>query len=766
MNDQASGPTRNSAGGQLVPTTQTLPRITDPYGPPPDYGAAGVEASEPFRLKLLETWRILNKRKWLILGIAASLIALNTIRTLMQTPLYTATVRLQIEREAKIVEGGDIMPDAPDYEFMQTQLQLLRSFMMAHRVASVLRLEKEPDFFKPKNFSFIRAVREMLRGSGTSDQKTPAKLQRAAAGIISGNVQVQSVGKSRLIDISYSDPEPKRARRIANAYADAFVATNLDKRFQSNAQAKVFLEDKIQQLKLRLEESERKLVAFAQEQQIVDVTSKASIADSNLAAANAELGALIAQRTKQQQLWQQLEAADAINLPQLLSDPVISSLRNQRRALLLRYQEKLQTFRPEYPEMVQLSNQMKEIDTQLASEVQTLKESSKASYDALLAQENIMKERILSLKKELLDLQKRSIEYNSIQREVDTNRDLYTSLLQRYKEVDLASGVVSNNVFIADAAGLPSAPSSPNWSHALLLGLAFGLAGGLAVAYALERMDDKIRSGEQIEAISGLAILGVIPNSSEIAQDTDDPHSGIAEAYRSLCTSLLFATENGLPKTLAITSSTPSEGKSLTSMFIAKHFAILGRKVLLIDADLRNPSLHVKLNCDNSIGLSNYLTGACTPPEAAQKTAVPSLAFIASGPLPPNAADLLAGARLHSLLSIGSEVFDLIILDGPPVLGLADAQIIASATAATLFVVGAGQTRAGLLTGSLRRLHLSRASVIGAVLTKYDLKAAGYGYGYGYDYGYGYGADAVRRRLPVGNGSASPPQLTDAHGNA
>ena len=179
-------------------------------------------------------------------------------------------------------------------------------------------------------------------------------------------------------------------------------------------------------------------------------------------------------------------------------------------------------------------------------------------------------------------------------------------------------------------------------------------------------------------------------------------------------------------------------------MAIAKHFANLGRRVLLVDADLRNPSLHAKLARDNAVGLSNCLTGVCTPPEAMQKTAIDNLAFIASGPLPPNAADLLGSARLISLLSIGSEIFDLIVIDGPPVLGLADALLLSSATSGTLFVVGAGKTKKGLIRGALKRLQLSRGSLIGAVLSSYDAKAAGYGthYDYGYGYGYGYGSRA------------------------
>ena len=319
---------------------------------------------------------------------------------------------------------------------------------------------------------------------------------------------------------SYSDPSPQRAQRIANAYADAFLASNLDKRFQANASAKTFLEDKIKQLKLRLEDSEKRQLAFAQEQQIVDVSDKASIAENNLAAANAALGTLISERTKNEQLWRQTEAADAINLPQLLSNGVIEGLRSKRKELDIEYQQKSQIFKPAYPAMVQIKNQIDEIDRQLAAEIQTIKDSLKAAYESSLAQEEEMKKRVETLKQEVLDLQKRSIQYNILKREVDTNRELYTSLLQRYKEVDVASGVGANNVFVVDRALLPGSPSSPQLFRALLLALILGLAAGFGLAYVLERLDDKIRSVEQLELISSLPTLGVIPNISDVELGT------------------------------------------------------------------------------------------------------------------------------------------------------------------------------------------------------------------------------------------------------
>ena len=235
---------------------------------------------------------------------------------------------------AKIVQGDSVMPvENSDVAFMRTQYELLQGRTMAERVASSLKLGDDPDFLKPREFSLVRTLGQMLSASSPGDEAADeAARESAAAGIVSGNVAVRPIAGSRLVDLNYSDPSPQRAQQIANAYADAFLASNLDKRFQANASAKIFLEDKIKQLKIRLEDSEKRQLAFAQEQQIVDVSDKASIAENNLAAANAALGTLISERTKNEQLWRQTEAADAINLPQLLSNGVIAGLTQQAQA--------------------------------------------------------------------------------------------------------------------------------------------------------------------------------------------------------------------------------------------------------------------------------------------------------------------------------------------------------------------------------------------------------------------------------------------------
>jgi capsular exopolysaccharide synthesis family protein len=771
--DQSRGDNGQSVGqyhgGRLVPASPPASQLQrQPYGPNGGYGIPSNDQGSGLSIDFSEYIRTIIKRKWLILSIMGSAVALGAVSTMMATPLYTAAVRLQIDRSVgKVVEGGNITPmesAGSDTEFLRTQYELLQSRALAARVASAQRLGADQDFMKSRSFSLFSTLRAMMTRPVAPNA---SDMERAATALLMTNRAVKPISGSRLVDVTYADPNPARAQIVAMSFADAFIASNLDKRFEANTYAKTFLEDQIKQLKIRLEASETALLDFAQREQIVVVNEKASITENNLSGANAALGTVISERIKNEQLWKQVEASKTMDLPQLLSNGVIDGLRTRRNALVTEYQEKLETFKPGYPAMVQINNKIREIDRQLASEVATVKASFKASYESALSQENEMKARIEGLRAELLDLQKRSIEYNILKREVDTNRGLYNGLLQRFKEVDIASGVGTNNVFIVDRAEVPRSPSSPQPLRAFLLSLVIGLSAGLGAAFLIERFDDTVRSPDELERSAGITTLGVIPKihgGAAIDDELADPRSAVAEAYRSLCTALQFSTESGLPRTLVITSAGPAEGKSSSAVAISRHFATMGLKVLIIDADLRNPSLHKKMSLANEIGLSNYLTGVCTPPETFQATNNPNLAFMASGPLPPNAADLLGSSRLASLFTVGLEVFDLIVIDAPPVMGLADVPLLATVASATVFIVGSGQARKGHVRHAIRRLQQSRVPVIGAVLTKFDTKLDGYGYGYGYNYNYSYGATADNR-LANDPGSAEQPQLA-ARGGA
>jgi succinoglycan biosynthesis transport protein ExoP len=753
MSESSDARWSENRAAQLVPAHGPMPVSHASRTVPALASQSAAEPTEWSGADLLETWRIIVKHKALIAGIAIAVLTLGTTWALTRTPLYSATVRLQIDRNAaQIVEGGNVAPfeGGQDHEFLRTQHELLQSRAVAERVVSALGLAGELGLGRPR--STVAVLTGWIWGQSSSGNgASPADRAREAVAAVLENRTVRPVSGSRLIDVTYTDTDPHRAERIANALADAFIAANMDKRMQVNAHARVFLEDQIKQLKLRLEDSEKALLEFAQREQIVSLDEKASIAESNLASANAVLSGLVAERIKNEQLWRQAEAADAINLPQLLSNTVVDGLRSQRNALVAEYQEKLETFKPGFPAMVQISNKIREIDRQLATEVRTIREALRAAHEASVRQEAAMREQIEHLRAEVLDFQKRSIRHNILKREVDTNRSLYNGLLQRYKEVDIAGGAGANNVFVVDRAEQPLQPSSPRLPRTILISLAIGLGAGLLAALLRERLDDTIGSVEEMESLTGLVTLGVIPRvetARSIQAELAEPQSSLAEAYRALCTALQFSSDNGVPKTLSITSAGASEGKSVTALAIARQLASAGRRVLLVDADLRSPSLHAMLGLGNQMGLSNYLAGAVSPPEVFQTTDLVGLTFMAAGPAPPSAADLLGSPRLLSLMSQGLEVFDQIVIDGPPVMDLADAQILAHVAAGTVFVVGAGEARTGLVRSALKRLRLAHAVLIGALVTKLDWRAAGYGYGHGYGERYG-------RQLRAGAGTHS-----------
>jgi succinoglycan biosynthesis transport protein ExoP len=371
---KSGGDDRRPGGEQqLAPLgAGALPSARDPYGTP-GYGYGHVPEIEgtDFAAMAMRHLRTVLKHKWLILGAVVLFVAIGGVATAMKTPLYTATAQIQIASQpTRVVDAGATTPSeysAPD--FLRTEYELLKSRAMAERVVSMTNLAEDKTFFAPRNPTLLSALGGLLRPAPSEPSAPATALEAWATGIVASNIAVRPVPGARLVNLSYTDPSPQRAERIANAYADAYIASNLDKRFQANAYARTFLDDQIKQLKIKLGESERALLEFAEREKLIEVNEETSIAASNLAAANSALGVLISERMRSEQSWEQVKGASEINLPQFLSNGVIDGLRARRNALVTEYEEKLETFKPNYPAMVQITNKIKEIDRQLAAEV-------------------------------------------------------------------------------------------------------------------------------------------------------------------------------------------------------------------------------------------------------------------------------------------------------------------------------------------------------------------------------------------------------------
>ncbi|MFL6863161.1 MAG: polysaccharide biosynthesis tyrosine autokinase, partial [Allosphingosinicella sp.] len=371
-----------------------------------------------------------------------------------------------------------------------------------------------------------------------------------------------------------------------------------------------------------------------------------------------------------------------------------------------------------------------------------------AQYRAAAATERMIQSKVNTAKGQVLGIRADSIQYNILQRSVDTTRAMYDTLLDRYKQVGVAGGVGSNNVSVVDRAEVPGGPYKPNLMLNLLIGLALGLLGGMGAALALEFLNDTIKSPDDVRDKLQLASLGVIPKkkgAEAVAEELKDQSSALSEAYYSLRTSLQFTTDTGAPKSLLITSTRAAEGKSSTTLALAQNFARLGNRVLLIDADLRKPAFVTGV--DSEDGLSRLITNQDSVQKHVLKTQFENLALLPCGPLPPNPAELLASPRLKAIINEAIGLYDMVIVDGPPVLGLADAPLLGGVCRATLLVIESGKTRTKAASDAIARLRAAGANIVGAVLTKFQARSHGYGYGYGYGYEpYRYGGVGSRDR--------------------
>ena len=707
---------------------------------------------DPDQIDLLAYWRVIIKRRRLIAGVLAGFVALSLLVTLMTQPIYRATALMQVEKEGPpIVSTQGAMPfyDGWDPDFLTTQYELLKSRALAERVANEMNLSAETlatlddPGWTGRVVALLRPAAKTRDATDASGPKRPEALLQQATGIIQGGLSVEPVPNSRLVNLAFDSPDPNFSARVVNGIAEGFISSALERRMGTTSYAKSYLEDQLAQTKSKLEGSERKLVEFAQKEGLVSTgEAGTSLASQNLTDLNGALAEAQSQRIRAEARWRQAAAGGAMPADMLASSAT-GNLQAQRGALQTQYQQKLQTFKPDYPEMQQLKGQIDEVNRQIAAEMGQIRSSVKAEYTAAITQENMLKAQIGALRGQALDVDSRSIEYNILKREADTNRQLYDSLLQRYKEVGAASDVRTNNITIVDRAQ-GGFRFKPNLLKNLAYGFLAGLLLGVMLAVGLEFLDDSLKSPEDIEIKLRLAVLGIIPKlgaKESMAVVSSDPRSSFSEAYRSVRTALQFATDHGVPRSLLVTSPSAGEGKSTTALALARNLAQLGKRVLLVDADLRNPSLHKVLGLKADVGLSNLLAGGSTLANALMHTEEERLHVLLAGPLPPNPAELLSGSKFISMLTVAAETYDQVIIDGPPVLGLADAPILANCVEGTLLVISSAKTRTSTAQSALKRLVSARARVVGALLTKYDSRAAGFGYGYGYKYDayYAYG---------------------------
>jgi capsular exopolysaccharide synthesis family protein len=721
-------------------TTEVTPAGQAPwavanYGP---IGGLAPFAGEPLPssqagdLNVRTLLRIVSEWRWLILSLIAVGLALAVIATLLATPLYRSSATL--EANPPSVEVMDEKSSAngsnqDSYDFISTQVGLLESRSLAQRVAQDLNLASNKAVVDPS----LDAARRL----------------KVATGTVAGGLSVEPPEVGQLIKISYVSTSPELAAQVVNGVADSFIRSNLERRYEASAYARNFLERQIAKTRADLERSERQLVGYAQAQGIINTGGGGeassggdvnSLQGASLVALNTALAEATARRIAAEGAYRQ--ARGASNTVEVNAST--QGMRQSKAALEAEYQEKRTLMKPDHPDMVSLRSRISELDRQISIETSKVSggrsNSLLADYQAASSAERALQGKVAGLKGSVLNLRGRSIQYTILQREVDTNRALYDALLQRYKEIGVAGGVGTNLISIVDRGEVPGGPFSPNLFFNLMVGLALGIAAGLGAAMALEFINDTIKTREDVRNKLKLACLGVIPKrlgKGSFIEDLKDPVSAITESYSAVSASLRFTTEAGAPKVLLITSTRESEGKSSTALALSQNLARLGKSVLLVDSDMRKPTFKA---ANPTQGLTALLTTDLSLRDQVTMTQFQNLWLLPCGPIPPNPADLLSTGRFKAIMAEAGQHFDFVVVDGPPVLGLADAPLLAAVCDGTLIVVEAGKTRTPAVSAAIARVEAAGANIVGAVLTKSAERHGTYGYGYT-PYKYGVGKD-------------------------
>lgn len=709
------------------------------HGEAPVDAPGGQAEAIPFLTHYMSLfWR----RRRVMGGIIVAFVAIGLIVTLLMTPQYTATSEIEIRREtAQIVNMQGVEQDASDadQEFYQTQYGLLRAQSLAEKVASELQLTDNAQFFE----MFEPEEREaMFNENGNPIAGREIRL-RMAGEILLDNIRINPEPQSRLVEIDFTAPSPELARNVANTWAESFIESNLERRYEASSYARDFLENRLATLRTRLDESEVNLQNYAQDQRIVTLPgagrdgSEQSTVAFDLVALNQQLSQATADRINAQGRLSSVRGR-AGESSESLDNAALNQLRAQRAELSGDYEKLMQQFEPAYPPAQALQRQIAEIDRGIRREENRIGNSVELAYQSARAREAALQQEVDTLENQFLDQRRRSIQYRVLGRDVDTNRQLYDALLQRYKEIGIAGGVGTNNVSIVDRADVPARPSSPRLLLNIVLSLFAGVAIGAITAFLLEQSDESMSDPSDAERLIGLPLLGSVPRLEEEPGDALlDPKSQLVDAYLAIQTSLQFATESGVPRTLAVTSTRPGEGKSTTALALATMLARAQKRVVLIDGDMRSPSVHHLIGTDHDRGLSTYLSGNATAAELVHQVDRYGFFAITAGPIPPNAAELLTGNRLAALLSELSADFDHVIVDAPPVMGLADVPLIAGRVDGIVYAIEAHGIKLGMVRAALQRINATSARILGTVVTKFEPKRSSRGYGYTYEYEYG-----------------------------
>lgn len=713
---------------------------------------------------LLDYLIILRKHQWLIITFLLTVVTVVTIASFKMKPEYEAAARVEVDKEAQNLQP---FPDSNAYgefedteTYIETQTKILQSETLALMTIKSMDLGRYPEFGGSPN--------AMAWEHAGANPRRPAIL-----GAFLGRLSVKRVPNSRLIEVQFEAEDPQLAAQIVNTHLQNYVEENFRSKYDATTQASTWLSAELEELRIKVEKSEDARIAYERQNQIWQIDEKQDITTQKLADLSKAVTDAQTDVAQKEALYRMAVSGNVDALPAARSNDVIGNLLKRKADLDEQYAEALDQYGPNFPKVLRIAAQQKEVADNLASARKTMVESVEEDFTTARSRVELLQEALDKQKAEANDLAEKLVQYHILQHDAESNKQLYDGLLQKLKEAGITAGLRSSNIRVVDPALAPATPARPQKARNILLAFLVGLVGGVGLALFREYLDNTVKSPDDIEALTGLPSLAVVPSLpglnathgrfSRLAREAApqsatgprvellsyiQPKSQISEAFRALRTSLLLSQADHPPQVILVTSALPREGKTTAAVNLAVTLAQLGDRTLLMDSDLRKPGIRRALNLTigKEVGLSSYLAGVSTLDEVTiPHPTINNLVALTTGPVPPSPADLLSSHRMREAIVELRHRFKFIVIDSPPVMAATDPVILSALTDGVLLVVRSGETPKEAFTRTRDLLAAVKCRLLGVVLNAVDSSAPDYYYSYRYypyAYGYGYGEDA------------------------
>jgi succinoglycan biosynthesis transport protein ExoP len=723
---------------------------------------------------------VLRKHQWLIISFMLAVVTIVSIATFRMQPVYVATTRIELGRE-----NANILPfqgtDSYDYmldleNYIETQSKILTSETLALQTIRTGVLTGQPQFQNSDPSS------EALATGSLANQKRPPEL-----GAFLGSLTVKRVPNSRLMDISFEATSPDLAAQVVNAHIRNFIDQNRRSHYDATTAATTWLTDQLDELKIKVKNSEDARLDYERKNQIWELDDKQNLTTQRLSEISRQLIEAQGERMRKQSLFEFAKAGDADLVPQIRDSATVQDLLHKRGDLNAQYTEAINQYGPNFPKVLRLQSQLKEIDQSLDREKRAVVVRLGSEYHEAQQREALLVRTLDQQKAEANLMSGRMVQYNILKRDAEADKALYDGLLTKLKEAGISAALQSSNIRVVDPAMIPSFPSRPAKARNVALAFLVGLVGGIGLAILREYMDNTVKTPDDIETLARLPSLAVVPefedsngngrrrktlsealgngHSRQVELVAEHlPKSQMSEAFRALRTALLLSQAGHPPQVILVTSALPREGKTTAAANLAVTLAQLGDRTLLIDADLRKPGIGRLLNMNGGkhAGLSSYLAGVSSLDlVTVQHPSIANLSAIPTGPLPPNPADLLSSHRLADAITQLRAKFKFIVIDTPPVMAATDAVILSVKADGVVLVVRSGETPKEAFTRTRDLLVSVKCRLLGVVLNAVNSSAPDYYYSYRYyPYAYGYGPQETGSN---GSDEAEPVYKSSSH---